>query len=532
MADYDDGRKRNDQFFVDSEVRSDEHAGDADSSPLKRKLKSRHLQMIAIGGIIGPGLLVGSGNALRLAGPGGVLISFSLVGIIVFFVMQSLGELATLIPVTGSFTDYAGRFIDPALSFALGWAYWYLWVTVLANEYNAISLVVMYWTDVVPQWAWILIFWALFISLSMLGVLAYGEVEYWLSLIKVISISVFFILAICITSGGIGPQKIGFKYWHDPGAFADGINGVARTFVIAGTLYAGTEMVGITAGESANPRKAVPRAINQVFWRILIFYIGMMFFIGILIPYTDSRLIGKGSKTASSPLTISMTDANIGVAAHLINALIVISVISAGNSALYVSSRTIIHLAQSSMAPKFLGKTNKGGVPWAALLFSNFFACIAFLSQSSNAGVLYEALITLSGVATFIVWAVIEWVHIRFRQAMKAQGQSIDALPFKALWYPYGTYACLAANVFLIFFQGYTAFLNPFSAQDFVINYILIPVFVLLVIVYKLWNKTKFVKLEEMDIYTGRREDLVHEAEIEEVKKRSIWYRVKTVLVG
>lgn len=532
MADYDDTRKRNDELFVDTEVRSDEQPRDADFKPLKRQLKSRHLQMIAIGGIIGPGLLVGSGNALRLAGPGGILISFSLVGIIVFFVMQSLGELATLIPVTGSFTDYAGRFIDPALSFALGWAYWYLWVTVLANEYNAISLVVMYWTDVVPQWAWILIFWALFISLSMLGVLAYGEVEYWLSLIKVISISIFFILAICISAGGIGPQKIGFKYWDDPGAFADGINGVARTFVIAGTLYAGTEMVGITAGESSNPRKAVPRAISQVFWRILIFYIGMMFFIGILIPYTDSRLIGKGSKTASSPLTISMTDANIAPAAHLINALIVISVISAGNSALYVSSRTIIHLARNNMAPKFLGKANNGGVPWAALLFSNFWACIAFLSQSSNAGVLYEALITLSGVATFIVWAVIEWVHIRFRQAMVVQGQSIADLPFKALWYPYGTYACLAANVFLIFFQGYTAFLNPFSAQDFVINYILIPVFILLVVAYKFWNKTKFVKLEEMDIYTGRREDLVPETEVEEVKKRSIWYRVRNVVVG
>lgn len=307
--------------------------------------------------------------------------------------------------------------------------------------------------------------------------------------------------------------------------------------------------VGITAGESANPRKAVPRAISQVFWRILIFYIGMMFFIGILIPYTDSRLIGKGSKTASSPLTIAMGDANIKPAAHLINGLIVISVISAGNSALYVSSRTIVHMAHSNMAPLFLGKTNKAGVPWAALIFSNVCACIAFLSQSSNAGVLYEALITLSGVATFIVWAVIELVHIRFRQAMKAQNQSIDALPFKALFYPYGTYLCLAANVFLIFFQGrfpslgstclsltfllgYTAFLNPFSAQDFVINYILLPVFILLFLAYKFWNKTKFVKLDEMDIYTGRRDDLMPETEVEEVKERSIWYRVKNFVVG
>jgi amino acid transporter len=461
---------------------------------------------------------------------------------------QSLGELATVIPVTGSFIDYATRFGDKALAFALGWAYWYLWLTVLANEYNAISLVVMYWTDAVPQWAWIIIFWAIFISLSMLGVLAYGEVEFWLCLIKVISISVFFVLAIAISSGGIGPQKIGFKYWNDPGAFADSINGVARTFVIAGTLYAGTEMVGITAGESANPRRAVPRAINQVFWRILIFYIGMMFFIGILIPYSDPRLLGKGSKTAASPLTIALLDAQIAPAAHLINALIVISVLSAGNSSLYVASRTITHMARNGMAPKLLGMTDKRGVPWAALLFTNVFACISFLSQSSSAGTLYNALITLSGVATFIVWAVIEFVHIRFRQALKAQGQSADDLPFKALWYPYGTYAALAANVFLIFFQGttppspsnfkpltdhrlpgYTCFLNPFSAQDFVINYILLPVFVLFYLVYKFWHKTKIVKVHEMDIWTGRREDVKSHGV---GGPKSIWHRIRNIVIG
>ncbi|KAF2114596.1 amino acid permease [Lophiotrema nucula] len=465
---------------------SEEAPGMAEFAPLHRKLKSRHLQMIAIGGIIGPGLLVGSGNALRLAGPAGILISFSLVGIIVFFVMQSLGELATVIPVSGSFIDYATRFFDPALSFALGWAYWYLWLTVLANEYNAISLV----------WGWILIFWALFISLSMLGVLAYGEVEFWLSLIKVISISIFFILAIAISAGGVGPQKIGFKYWNNPGAFADSINGVARTFVIAGTLYAGTEMVGITAGESANPKRAVPRAIKQVFWRILVFYVGMMFFIGILIPYTDPRLLGKGSKTAASPLTIALADARIAPAAHLINALIVISVISAGNSSLYVASRTITHMARNGMAPKFLGKADKRGVPWAALLFTNIFACIAFLSQSSSA----------------------------------VQGQRVEDLPFRALWYPWGTYSCLAANIFLIFFQGYTCFLNPFSGQDFVINYILLPVFVTFYFGYKFWHKTTIVKAEDIDIWTGRRDDLSPPKDKSE--KKSIWRRVREVVIG
>lgn len=163
-------------------------------------------------------------------------------------------------------------------------------------------------------------------------------------------------------------------------------------------------MVGITAGEAGNPRRAVPRAIRQVFWRILIFYVGMMFFIGILLPWNDPDLLAKGAKTAASPLTIALSHAGINAGASLINAVIVIAVISAGNSSLYVSSRTLLYMARNGKAPKILGKVNRAGVPWVALLFSNIFACIAFLSVSDSAGTVYEALITLSGVATFIVW--------------------------------------------------------------------------------------------------------------------------------
>ncbi|KAJ5943818.1 hypothetical protein N7516_003986 [Penicillium verrucosum] len=513
----------------------EEIATDPMSAPLKRQLKSRHLQMIAIGGIagiIGPGLLVSSGNALHEGGPAGSLISFSLVGIIVFFVMQSLGEMATLLPVTGSFTEYAERFIDDSLAFALGWAYWYLWVTVLANEYNAISLVIGYWTDAVPQWGWILIFWVMFLTLSNLGILAYGEMEFWLSLIKVLALIVFF------HSRNYHQCRWDWtsRYWvyilAFPGAFADSINGVAKTFVVAGTLYAGTEMVGITAGESANPQKAVPRAIKQVFWRILIFYVGTIFFIGMLIPWNDKRLLGTSSKTASSPLTISLEDAGILPAAHLINALIVISVISAGNSSLYVASRTLLFMSRNGKAPKFIGRTNRLGVPWVGLVFTNIFACIVFLEQSSSAGRVYSALITLSGVATFIVWSVIGVAHIRFRKALVAQGQDPSKLPFQALFYPWGTYFSLAANVFLIFFQGYTCFLNPFSSTDFVINYILLPVFVLFVIVYKFWNKTRVVRLEDMDIWTGRREHV--DLEEPESPKQAVkwWSRIYSVVIG
>lgn len=496
----------------------------ASDEKLKRELKSRHITMIAIGGIIGPGLLVGSGTALANAGPAGALIAFAATGLIVFFVMQSLGEISTAIPVSGAFTDFAGRFCDPALSFALGWIYWYMWIAVLANEYNAISIVIMYWTHIVPQWTWIVLWWFIFLALSLVGVLIYGEIEFWLSLIKVLAILAYFILAILIDIGVIGGTYIGTRYWRHPGSFADGINGVAKVFVVAGTLYAGVEMVGVTAGECQNPRVAVPRAIKQVFWRIVVFYLGMILFIGLLIPYNSPQLLSAVSKTAASPLTISLQEAGIHVAAHVINGLIVLSVVSAGISSIYVTSRTICYLGKTGRAPKFLGITNKHGVPWPAILFCNLFACICFTNQGAGgAGAAYTYLINLSGVATFIVWAVISFTHIQFRRGLKAQGVSPDELPFRAIWYPYGAYFGLIANIFLIFFQGYTSLLRPFDIVSFVISYVLIPVFLLLFFGYKFWRKTKWIQASQMDIWSGRR---VIGEEDTKAEKQNLWSNV------
>lgn len=263
-------------------------------------------------------------------------------------------------------------------------------------------------------------------------------------------------------------------------------------------------------------------------------------------PYTKDQLLNAKATTASSPLTIALADAGILPAAHLINALIVISVISAGNGSLYVASRTLLFMSRNGKAFKFLGRANKAGVPWAALIFTNIFACIVFLDISSSAGKVFTALITLSGgtypllpshvpsilissVATFLVWATIGVCHIRFRRALVAQGQDPATLPFRALFYPWGTYFALALNIFLVFFQGYTCFLTPFSATAFVESYILLPVFAGFILVYKFWNKTKWVKLEDMDIWTGRREFV---EETETIKERTWWSKIADVVIG
>ncbi|KAK4048237.1 hypothetical protein OIV83_004942 [Microbotryomycetes sp. JL201] len=479
-------------------------------APLERKLKTRHITMLAIGGIIGPGLLVGSGNAIATAGPAGALIAFVITGIIVFFVMQSLGELATYAPISGSFTSYSGRYIDPALSVAVGYQYWYAWICILCNEYNNLSLLLWFWkpAQVVPEGAYIAMLWFFLLGFSFLGVAAFGEAEFWLTLIKVIAIFLFIIFAIVRASGGIGDPDTAraFHYWSDPGAFAAGISGVAKIFVVAGTLYAGCESVGVVAGESANPARAVPRAIRSVFFRIAFFYITVIFLLGILIPYDSPRLLNATSKAAASPFTIALQEAGVKAGADVMNSVIIITVISAGNSALYLASRILVGLAREGFAPRVFGVTSRRGVPYNALIFSNLFGLLALLkyARGSGSGKVFGYLMSISGVSTFIVWAAICLCHIRFRAAMKVQGRSLDELPYRALFYPYGAYFALAANVFLIFFQGYATF-SPFSAVDFVISYLAIPIFVICYLGWKFYHKTHILSIAEIDLDSDRR---------------------------
>nr|XP_018259443.1 uncharacterized protein I303_08372 [Kwoniella dejecticola CBS 10117]OBR81601.1 hypothetical protein I303_08372 [Kwoniella dejecticola CBS 10117] len=468
---------------------------------LKRSLKSRHMQMLAIGGVIGPGYFVGIGNGFTNGGPAGLLLGFGIVGILLWIVMQSLGEMAAFLAVSGSFTNYTSRFLDPALGFSLGWNYAFLWFGILAAEYNNLGLVMTYWKSAMPNYGFILIFWCFFLSFSYLGVLAFGEAEFFLTAAKLIFIMAFFLCSILITSGAIGDQgKVGFKFYKDPGAFADGAIGTFKVFVFAALQYSGTEMIGLTAGESANPARDVPKAVRFVFWRVLIVFIGGIFFLSLCVPWNDPTMLNGASKTARSPFVISFVNAGLPRGGDAVNAIIIVTIISALNGALYVSSRTVSALAHESKAPKFLGKINKRGVPTNALIFSNLFGFIALLNLSSSAGHVYSWIVNITGVATFITWAGICWAHIRFRAALKAQNIPLDDLPFKAVLFPYGAWIGLIGNLFFIFFQGWTAFLSPFSIEDFFMNYIMIPVFVIMYLVYKFWNKTKWVDLKTADL--------------------------------
>ncbi|RMZ84013.1 hypothetical protein DV737_g1400, partial [Chaetothyriales sp. CBS 132003] len=488
------------------------HAGDDQAidpeSGVKRGLKTRHLSMMAIAGIIGPGLLVGTGGALAEGGPASLIIGFGLIGLIAFSIMQSLGEITTLYPSGGAFVKLGERFVDKAFSVAVGWNYFIIWAAVLANEYNVISSILVFWGDSVPQWGYFLIFWFAFLAFQMLGVESFGEAEFWLALIKLAGLTAYFLFSIVYISGGVNHDAVGFRYWNDPGAFAgNGFRGVASVFVFCSTFYAGVESVAIAATETKNPGVAVPLAIRQVFFRIVFVYMGSAFFFGVTCPANASGLINGSSRALKSPMTVAIQNAGWEGGVHLINTFLFITCLSAVNSSIYIGSRTILFMAQDGTAPKFLGRTNSRGVPVWAITLTNLVGALSMMNVSTGAGEAYSYIVNLSGVSTFLVWASISFIHLRFRRAWAAQGRQISELPFVAKWYPYNTYFGLFANIFLAFIQGWTS-LSPFDAGSFVDAYILLPLFPIIYFVFKFINKTRYWRLDEIDLDSGRRADL------------------------
>lgn len=239
-------------------------------------------------------------------------------------------------------------------------------------------------------------------TFALLGVKSFGEAEFWLALIKVIAVAAFFLCAILITTGVIGGQKIGFNFYHDPGPFADGAKGVFEIFVFASLQYSGTEMIGLTAGESQDPAKDIPKAVKSVLWRIIFIFLGGIFFLNLTVPYTDPNLLSATSKTARSPFVIAFTRVGATAGAHAVNGVIVVTILSAVNSALYVGSRTLVGLASQGQAPAIFARTTEGGVPIYALVTMNLVGFLSLLNLSSGAGHLYSWIVSMTGVATFI----------------------------------------------------------------------------------------------------------------------------------
>jgi AAT family amino acid transporter len=383
------------------------------------------------------------------------------------------------------------------------WNYWFNNAVSTASNLIALQLLLSYWTDNFPGWAISLIFLFVLIALNIVTVRAYGEMEYWLSLLKVVTIVIFIILGIVVNCGAnVNDQYIGTRYWYRGDApFVNGIGGFASTFVTASFAYGGTESVAITAGETKEPSRTLPRVIRNVFWRILVFYILSVLLIGLNVPYDTEGLATRSSQT--SPFTLVFELAGSQVAGSFINAVIMTSVISAGNHSLFAGSRVLYSLAVNRHAPQVFAKLTKRAVPWVAVLSTMAISGLCFGARYIGAGQLWTWLQNIVGVSNQLAWIAIGLASLRFRSAIRKQGLE-HLLPFKNWAYPWGPILSVVLNSVLVLVQGWSSFRGGFKAVDFVSYYIQLPAMLLMIVVWKLVKKTRFVRLSEMDLITDR----------------------------
>lgn len=488
---------------------------------LHRKLGARQVTMIAIGGAIGTGLLIGTGSALAQAGPASILIAYAVVGFVVFLVMCALGEMASFMPLPQSFAGFATRFVDPAFGFATGWCYYFKYIITTPNQLNAAALVIQYWLPAsrVNPGVWIAVFLVTVVTINYFGVKIFGEFEFWMSSIKVIVILGVIFLSLIIAAGGVpGQPARGFEYWGNPGAFntyiAKGAEGKFLAFwsslTTAVFAYLGTELVAVTAGEITRSYKTIPRAIKLTFWRILVFYVVSVFFLGMCVPYNSPLLLQankKGLSASASPFVVAILIAGIPVLPAILNGAILLFVISASNSDLYIASRTLYGLACQRKAPAIFARTDRRGVPHVSLFFSSLFCLLGFLNVRSSAASIFSYFVSVISIFGLVVWISILYTHICFQRACRVQGINRKRdLPYQAPFSPYGSYVALIFCCIIAVFKGFNSIAgqNGFNYKTFITSYIGIPVYLVLIFGYKIFYRTRRVRSVEADLVTGR----------------------------
>ncbi|KYC71175.1 MULTISPECIES: amino acid permease [Heyndrickxia] len=486
---------------MELEKQQDIHLPKQQGRTLRKGLKARHLTMISIGGAIGTGLFLGSGAAIHSAGPGGALVAYALVGAMVYFVMTSLGEMSAYMPTSGAFSTYGTKFVDPAFGFAIGWTYWFNWAMTIAAELTASIMIMKFWFPHSPSLLWSMSFFVLIFLLNYLTVRGYGEGEYWFSFIKVAAIILFIVVGLLMVFGLLGGEAAGVKNFTTGKApFPGGFLGTFLVFIAAGFSFQGTEIVGVAAGESENPAKNVPKAIKNVFWRILLFYVLAILVIGLLVPYTNSSL--ESENVLVSPFTLVFKKAGLSFAASMMNAVILAAVLSAGNSSLYASTRMLYAMAKEGQAPRIFSKLDRRGVPVPAMILTAVVGMLAFFTSIFGDGVVYIWLMNSIGITGFIFWLGICVSHYRFRKAFLAQGHALDELPYRAKWYPFGPVFAIAVCLIVTLAQDYQAFLAPhINWGNVIAAYLGIPFFLVLWFGYKIARKTKIVPLDAHDFH-------------------------------
>lgn len=459
----------------------------------------------------------------------------------IFNVVYALGELAIMYPISGGFYTYSSRFIDPSWGFAMGWNYCFQWAIVLPLEITVAAEVIKFWTTDVHVAVWITVFLVAIIAINVFGVLGYGEEEFWSSALKLAAIVIFLIIGLVLVLGGGPSSGIYDEYWgarnfYLGGApFRNGFKGFCSVFVTAAFAFSGTELVGLAAAESRTPLKSLPSAVKQVFWRITLFYILALLFVGLLVRSDDERLFGSGGgyiDTTASPFVIVAVDAGLKGFDSFMNVVILVSVISIGNSGVYGGSRTLTALAEQGYAPKIFAYVDRAGRPLVSTITIIACGALAYINVDAAGVDVFNWLLALSGLAALFTWGSICYAHIRFRAAWKHHGRTLDEIPFKALFGVTGSWIGLVLIVLVLIAQFFVAIKPPGGgtndAAGFFQSYLALPVVLFFWACGYLWKREGWLKLSQIDVDAGRREIdwEAHHAEMSRRKNAGFFKRI------
>ncbi|WP_460363729.1 amino acid permease [Actinocorallia lasiicapitis] len=421
------------------------NGGDGEYRP---SLKNRHIQMIAFGGAIGVGLFLGSAARLQAAGPG-LVLAYAVCGFAVFFVMRALGELVLHRPTAGSFVEYAREFVSPGAAFTAGWMYWLNWAMTGIAEITAAGLYVQYWLPGMPQWLTALIALALVLGINLISVRLFGEMEFWFAMLKVFAIVLFLLVGIALVAvgAGVGPTYhagVG-NLWEHGGFFPKGFGVVLMSLQAVVFAYAACEMVGITAGETANPRKVLPRAINEVIWRIAIFYVGSILLLVMVLPWTAYH-------SGESPFVTVFAALGVPGAGGFMNLVVLTAALSSCNSGLYSTGRILRSMAAHGEAPRFVGTMNKHHAPQGGILFTGLVYFAGIVLNVVVPSKAFDIATSIASLGVLTTWATLLWCQLRLRA--KAERGELERPSFRMPGSPYTNYGTLAFLALIVVLMG------------------------------------------------------------------------------
>ncbi|RMZ76787.1 hypothetical protein DV737_g4673, partial [Chaetothyriales sp. CBS 132003] len=508
-------------YGADDSPRQDALANEVsdNADQLQRRLGNRQIQLIAIGGSIGTALFVSIGGALNKGGPGSLFLAYVIYSCFLALVNNGMAEMTVLHPVSGGFIRMAGKWVDESFGFMAGWNFFFYEALLIPFEITALNVVLEFWRDDIPTAAVCAACIVLYAILNFLAVKAYGESEFWLSGGKVILLFMLFCFTFITMVGG-NPQHdaYGFRYWNNPGAFAEyhteGSLGRFEGFLAclwsASFTVVGPEYMAMVAAEAKRPRIYIKAAFKTVYIRFAIFFMGGALAVGIVCAYNDPTLVsilsgeGSGSGTAAaSPYVIAMANLGIGVLPHITNALMVTSIFSAGNTYTYCATRSLYGLSLEGRAPKILRTCTRNGVPIYCFCIVICFPLLSFLSVANGSNKVLTWLVNLITAGGIIDYIVMSLTYIFFYNACKAQGVDRRTFPYYGYFQPYCAYLGLVWMTVVLIFYGYSSF-TPWSVDNFFIYYTMVFVDIVLFIAWKVIKRTPIVKPLEADLVWER----------------------------